>query len=143
MIAVTAGPGNPMSAKDVAGIVCPAACDRRHIRCHGKTLIGFPPLEEEEPMRPLLFSLCLLATTSWAAALPISGRYCGDGLDISAKGVGGEDFFCSFITKTSIRCAYSDPSFGEPWVKTISLKERNGTLTYTDADGTVILKRCD
>lgn len=104
--------------------------------------------------------LFLFGEAATAAELPVreGHRYCGDALDISAGGVGGEDFYCEAVapaTETGaiiLICDHSDPSYGPPWVETARIVEDviGNTLSYDDSDtyrdnadrGSITLRPC-
>jgi hypothetical protein len=89
-----------------------------------------------------------------AESLPVRPGviYCGDGIDITTDGVGGEDFYCTPMGATSpagvvtLRCEHSEPEYGPPWTETATIVEdiASETVLYSDADtdGAVTLERC-
>ena len=104
-------------------------------------------------MRIVIAALAaLIPTLAAAATLPIRPGiiYCGDGLDLSADGVGGEDFFCKALEPAasdgavSLYCEHSEPEYGEPWTMPAVVVENipAETVHYENPDGPVTLSRC-
>jgi hypothetical protein len=94
-----------------------------------------------------------VTSVSLAAELPVRSGilYCGDGLDLDAEGVGGEDFYCRPTTAVSpngavtLLCEHSEREFGPPWTEEAVIVENvvEGTVSYTDGDGSITLTPCD
>jgi hypothetical protein len=99
----------------------------------------------------LVLVLCCPAA-ALAATLPVQPglTYCGDGIDLSAEGVGGEDFYCEAVSQASpsgeinLLCedAEGTPD-DEPIRVTIVEDIATETVSYISPDGPVTLERCE
>ena len=94
-----------------------------------------------------------VSSAALAAPLPVRPGivYCGDGLDLSAEGIGGEDFFCEAAAPADpdgsvlLNCEHSEPEYGDPWSMPATVVEnvRAGTVDYVSPDGPITLERCE
>lgn len=99
--------------------------------------------------------LVLLAMTGAASAydLPISrdADYCGDGLIVSASSVSGEDFTCTASApaasdgRVALTCVNEAVSEEPPYALDATIIENHtaGTVSYSDQDGAITLRRCE